>query len=145
MWVPVPSSALASHSVRAITTPQSSEPTFQQQQQQKQQQQQQKQQQQQHLVQQYYAEAKLERRGQGRELYIAGTAEVVTLSATSAASSSMPGSSAAVSQTRLNGVSDAAALDSVSCEDKSKLVQAGAPDAMQGLRLDRAAGVQVRV
>lgn len=134
-WVLSPSSALASDLTRAITSTQSSEQTFQQQQGQ--------------LVQQHYARAKLERRGLGRELYVAGTAETVTLSATSAAYSSMAGSSATVRMNRLTGSSDAhsnaAELDSGLCEAKSKLMQAGATDAMLGLRPDRAAGVQVFV
>lgn len=75
---------------------------------------------------------------------MAGTAETVTLSATSAASSSMASSSAALSQSRLSGTSDghsnAAGMDSGSYEGESKLVQA---DAMQGLRLNRAADFQV--
>ena len=99
-------------------------------------------------MQQYYAGAKLEGQGLKRELYIAGTAETVTLSATSAASSSMAASSATVSQHRLSCASDvhsnAAELDNGCYEGEGKLVQAGAPDAMQGLRLDRAAGIQVR-
>lgn len=101
-------------------------------------------------MQQHYAGATLEGQGPGRtlKLYVAGTVETVTLSAVSAASSSMAGSSATVSQSRLSSASDlhsnAAELGSESCEGESKLVQASAPDAMQGLRLDRAAGVQVR-
>ena len=100
-------------------------------------------------MQEHHTAAKLERRGVGREVYLAGTAETVTLSATSAASSSMAGSSATVRMDRLTGASDgysdAAELNSDAYEGKSKLVQAGAPDEVLGLRLDRAAGVQVFV
>lgn len=101
----------------------------------------QQQQQQQQLVQQDHAGARLERQGLGREV----TAE--TVGASSAASSCMGSTSAAAGMNRLTraggGHGIGAEPHSGSSEGQSKLVLGGASDAVLGLQLDRAAGVQV--
>ena len=157
-WVPSPCSKVVSDSATTTSPPCSSEQTVHQeqqqchsaqQQQQRQQQQQQQQgqleqqqqQQQQQLVHQNHAEARLRRQGLGREL-TAGS-----VSASSAVSSCMGSTSAAAGMNRLpyagEGHGSDAEMPSGSSEGQSKLVQGGASDAVLGIQLDRAAGVQV--